>query len=230
MSTGADVLKLIKEKGIKYVDLRFTDTKGKEQHVTVPHPVVDDAFFEDGKVLRRLVDRRLEGHQRVRHDPDAGLVDRDARPVLRGADAQPALRHRRAVDHAGLRARPALAGQARRGLPASTGIADAAFFGPENEFFIFDDVRRRVRCNGASTRSIRTRARGTPARRSTTATSATVRASRAATSRCRRSTRYQDLRSAMCGAMEQLGMIVEVHHHEVATAGQARSASRPTRW
>ena len=49
MSTGADVLKLIEEKGIKYVDLRFTDTKGKEQHVTVPTRVVDDAFFEDGK-------------------------------------------------------------------------------------------------------------------------------------------------------------------------------------
>ena len=49
MTTGADILKLIEEKGIKYVDLRFTDTKGKEQHVTVPTRVVDDAFFEDGK-------------------------------------------------------------------------------------------------------------------------------------------------------------------------------------
>jgi glutamine synthetase len=49
MTTGADVLKLIEEKGIKYVDLRFTDTKGKEQHVTVPTRMVDDAFFEDGK-------------------------------------------------------------------------------------------------------------------------------------------------------------------------------------
>src|SRR4026208_1301977 len=49
MTTGADVLKLIEEKGIKYVDLRFTDTKGKEQHVTVPRRMVDAAFFEDGK-------------------------------------------------------------------------------------------------------------------------------------------------------------------------------------
>ena len=53
MTTGADVLKLIEEKGIKYVDLRFTDTKGKEQHVTVPTRVVDDAFFEDGKGIGR---------------------------------------------------------------------------------------------------------------------------------------------------------------------------------
>src|SRR5690606_24110706 len=49
MTTAADVLKFIEEKEVKYVDLRFTDTKGKEQHVTVPTRVVDDAFFEDGK-------------------------------------------------------------------------------------------------------------------------------------------------------------------------------------
>jgi hypothetical protein len=49
MTTAADVLKLIKDKEVKYVDLRFTDTKGKEQHVTVPTRVVDEAFFEDGK-------------------------------------------------------------------------------------------------------------------------------------------------------------------------------------
>ena len=49
MTTAAEVLELIKDKEVKFVDLRFTDTKGKEQHVTVPTRVVDDAFFEDGK-------------------------------------------------------------------------------------------------------------------------------------------------------------------------------------
>jgi len=49
MTTAADVLKLIKEKEVKFVDLRFTDTKGKEQHVTVPTRMVDESFFEDGK-------------------------------------------------------------------------------------------------------------------------------------------------------------------------------------
>ena len=47
----ADVLKLIKEKGVKFVDLRFTDTRGKEQHVTVPSHVVDASMFEDGKMF-----------------------------------------------------------------------------------------------------------------------------------------------------------------------------------
>ena len=46
-----DVLKLIKDKDIKFVDLRFTDTKGKEQHVTVPAATVEDDFFEDGKMF-----------------------------------------------------------------------------------------------------------------------------------------------------------------------------------
>ena len=49
--SAADVLKLIKEKGVKFVDLRFTDTRGKEQHVTVPSHVVDAGMFEDGKMF-----------------------------------------------------------------------------------------------------------------------------------------------------------------------------------
>ena len=49
--TAADALSLIKEKEAKFVDLRFTDTKGKEQHVTLPAGVVDEGFFEDGKMF-----------------------------------------------------------------------------------------------------------------------------------------------------------------------------------
>ncbi|MGH8262835.1 MAG: glutamine synthetase beta-grasp domain-containing protein, partial [Steroidobacteraceae bacterium] len=49
--TPADVLKLMKEKAVKFVDLRFTDTRGKEQHVTVPSGVVDEDFFVDGKMF-----------------------------------------------------------------------------------------------------------------------------------------------------------------------------------
>ena len=48
MTTAADVLKLLKDKEVKFVDLRFTDTKGKEQHVTVPSRLVDATFFEHG--------------------------------------------------------------------------------------------------------------------------------------------------------------------------------------
>ena len=49
--TPADVLKLIKEKDAAFADLRFTDTIGKEQHVTVPTRLVDEGFFKDGKMF-----------------------------------------------------------------------------------------------------------------------------------------------------------------------------------
>jgi glutamine synthetase len=49
--TPAEVLGLIKEKEVKFVDFRFTDTKGKEQHVTVPSHTVDEDLFEEGKMF-----------------------------------------------------------------------------------------------------------------------------------------------------------------------------------
>ena len=49
--TPADVLKLIKDKDATFADLRFTDTIGKEQHVTVPTRLVDEGFFKDGKMF-----------------------------------------------------------------------------------------------------------------------------------------------------------------------------------
>ena len=102
MSTGADVLKLIEEKGIKYVDLRFTDTKGKEQHVTVPTRMVDDAFFEDGKIFDGS---SIAGWKGIKESDMILMPDREhcrRRSVLRRDHAQPALRHHRAVDDAGL--------------------------------------------------------------------------------------------------------------------------------
>ena len=115
-----------------------------------------------------------------------------------------------------------LAKRAEAYLKAS-GLGDTAYFGPEPEFFIFDSVRWNVDMSGSlRARSSRKKRRGTPARNTSTATRATGRPSRAATSRCRRSTRCQDMRSEMCLMLESLGIPVEVHHHEVASAGQMR--------
>ncbi len=65
-------LNLIKDNEVRWVDLRFTDTRGKEQHVTIPSKEVGEDFFEGGKMFDGSSICGLEGHQRFRHDPDAG--------------------------------------------------------------------------------------------------------------------------------------------------------------
>ena len=150
------VLEMIGEHSVEYVDLRFTDTRGKEQHTTRrgsdgrgPVPRRQD--------VRRLLDRRLEGHQRVGHDPHAragtAVIDpffasRNIRcDVIEPATMQGYERDPRS-----------LAKRAEAYLK-STGIADSALFGPENEFFIFDSVRYgNGRALARSTRSTRCRA------------------------------------------------------------------------
>ena len=115
--TVADVMKMVKENEVKFVDFRFTDTRGKEQHVTVPVSHFDEDKFSVGPCFRRLVDRRLEGHRSLRHAADAGPEHRQHRSVLRRDHAVPVLRRARAGRRQGLRPRPAFDRQARRGLP-----------------------------------------------------------------------------------------------------------------
>ena len=109
-----------------------------------------------------------------------------------------------------------LAKRAEAYLKAS-GLGDTAYFGPEPEFFIFDSVRWQRRHVGLL-RQDRVRRGGLEHRQGIRARQlrATARRSRAATSRCRRSTACQDMRSEMCLILESLGIPVEVHHHEVA--------------
>ena len=101
----------------------------------------------------------------------------------------------------------------------STGIADTAYFGPEPEFFIFDDVRFEYTPNKAFHRSTRSRASGTPA------------ATRGRNLGYKPRTKqgyfpvppmdhYQDLRSEMAATLMELGIEIELHHHEVASGGQ----------
>ncbi len=103
----------------------------------------------------------------------------------------------------------------------STGIADSAYFGPENEFFIFDDIRWGTDISGAFYK-IDSEEGGWNSERGLrrTATSAIVPASRAATSRCRRWMRCRTSAPPCAWRCEEMGLKIEVHHHEVATAGQ----------
>jgi glutamine synthetase len=128
--TPDDVLKLVKDKEVKFVDFRFTDTRGKEQHVTGAGEVLHQREVRAGPRVRRFLDRRLEGHSGVRHAADAGCVVARMDPftdepvlniscdVYEPMDGKPYDRDPRSI-----------AKKAEAYLK-QTGLGDTAYFGP----------------------------------------------------------------------------------------------------
>src|SRR3984885_6726319 len=139
--TPTDVLKLIKEKEVKYADLRFTDTRGKEQHVSIPARLVDADLFTDGKMFDGS---SIAGWKGINESdmilmPEAAtaVIDpffEDTTVNLRCDVIEPATMQ-------GYERDPRSLAKRAEAYLKSTGIADGALFGPENEFFIFDSVR-----------------------------------------------------------------------------------------
>jgi glutamine synthetase len=218
--SAADVMKLIKEKGVKFVDLRFTDTRGKEQHVTVPTHTVDSSFFEDGKMFDGS---SIAGWKGI-NESDMILMPDPTTAQLDVFTEEPTVNIRCDIIEPstmqGYERDPRSAAKRAEAYLRSTGIADEAFFGPENEFFIFDDVRWATQMQGAfyaidsqegfwqSGRELEAGNMGhRPGIKGGYFPVPPVDS-------------LQDIRAAMCLALEEMGLIVEVHHHEVATAGQ----------
>src|SRR5210317_260049 len=138
--TAAEVMALIKEAEIKFVDFRFTDTIGKEQHVTVPAHTVDEDLFEDGKMFDGS---SISGWKGI-NESDMILLPDPASAVLDVFSDESQLNLRcNVIEPATMqgydRCPRSLAGRAEAYMK-STGVADSAFFGPENEFFVFDNV------------------------------------------------------------------------------------------
>ena len=220
-SNADEVLKFIKDEGVEFVDVRFCDLPGVMQHFNVPAGSLDPSFFTDGQMFDGSSIRGFqainESDMKLIPDLDTAYVDpfrvektlninfsivdpytdepysRDPRQIARKAEA----------------------------YLKSTGIADTAFFAPEAEFYIFDDVRFETKQNegyyhidsieGAwntgrveegGNRGYKTRYKGgyfpvPPV------------------------DHYADLRDEMSLALDALGLQVERAHHEVGTAGQA---------
>ncbi len=218
--TPAEILDFIKEKNVVFVDFRFVDTKGKEQHVTVPSHTIDEALFEDGKMFDGS---SISGWKGINESdmilmPDASTVFLD--PFFE----QPTLVIRCDVIEPntlqGYERDPRSLAKRAEAYLKSTGIADVAYFGPENEFFIFDDVRwgsdmsgsfYKIDSQEAGWNSERVYPDGNFGHRPSV---------KGGYFPVPPVDSLHDLRSAMCLALEEVGMKVEVHHHEVATAGQ----------
>ena len=148
MSTNT--LKLIKDNDVKWVDLRFTDPKGKEQHTSVPAIRVDKDSFSDGFMFDGS---SISGWKSI-NESDMILMPDDETPVLDPFRDEVTLILRCDIVEPSTmenydRDPRSIAKRAEAYL-ASTGIGDEAFFGPENEFFVFDDVRWEVGMGASS--------------------------------------------------------------------------------
>ncbi len=149
MSAG-DVIKMLKDNDVRYVDFRFTDTRGKEQHVSVPASTIDESIFETGKMFDgssiagwKSID---ESDMVLMPDPESAVMDpffSDPTLNLRCDILEPSTMQDYIRD-------PRSAAKRAEEYLKSTGIADTAYFGPEPEFFIFDDVRWSNTMSGAA--------------------------------------------------------------------------------
>lgn len=219
--TADKVLAFIKEKKIHFVDLRFTDTRGKEQHVTVPTDVVDQDFFIDGKMFDGS---SIAGWKNISAsdmilmpDLSAGVfIDPffdEATLVFRCDVIEPETMQFYERDPR------ALAKRAEAYLK-KTGIADTCFVGPEPEFFIFDDVRWGIDMNHAFFEIDSEEAAwnsATPYENGNIGHRPRIKGGYFPVPPVDSS---QDIRSAMCLALKELGFTIETHHHEVATGNQ----------
>ena len=220
------VLSLIKDQQLQFADLRFTDTKGKEQHISLPISVIDEEFFSQGKMFDGSSIAGWRGIDKsdmiLMPDADTVFVD----PFYK----EPTLAIRCDIldpqSMTGYDRDPRSVAKRAETYLKSTGIGDEAFFGPEPEFFLFDDVRFESTMKGcfvcvddveAAWNSGASYENGNKGYRPS------VKGGYFPVPPVDSS---QDIRSAMCKTMQDLGLVIEAHHHEVATCGQNEIATK----
>ncbi len=213
-------LNLLKESEARWVDLRFTDTKGKEQHVTIPTSEVNDEFFEDGKMFDGS---SIAGWKGI-NESDMIMMPDDSTAVLDPFTDEPTVNLRcdilEPTTGQGYDRDPRSIAERAEEYLKTTGIGDSCLFGPEPEFFVFDDVKWHADMSGAGYTI--------NSEEAAWASSHSIEGGNVGHRPGVKGGYFpvppvdslHDLRAAMCNAMEAMGLQIEVHHHEVGTAGQ----------
>lgn len=219
-------LNLIKESEARWVDLRFTDTRGKEQHVTIPSGEVDEDFFEEGKMFDGSSISGWKGINEsdmiLMPDDDTCVLDPftdDMTVILRCDIVEPSTMQ-------GYERDPRSVAKRAEEYLKSTGIGDTAFFGNEPEFFIFDDVKWKVEMSGASYAIGSEEAAWSSSEHYDEGNTGHRPGVKGGYFPVPPVDSLHDIRAAMCDAMTQMGLDIEVHHHEVGTAGQCEIGVR----
>ena len=218
--TPKEVLQYAKEKKTAVVDLKFLDFPGTWQHFSVPVELLDEDSFEDGFGFDGSSIRGWrninESDMLVIPDPSTAFMDPfTSEPTLSliGNIFDPITKERYVRDPRGIAARA-------ENYMKTTGLADEAFFGPEAEFFIFDDVRFDQRENHGYY-YLDSREGSWNSGREEGPNLAYKPRYKEGYFPVPPTDSFQDLRSEMMLTLIALGVEVETQHHEVATAGQA---------
>mgnify|MGYP006108723283 FL=1 len=218
-SDVSNVFKLAKDSGAKMVDFRFTDLPGMWQHFTSPIKELEkDTFIDgvgfDGSSIRGFQEIQ-ESDMLLIPDPSTAFIDPFMEVptlVLICTVQDPITREDYTRD-------PRIVALKAEAYLKSTGIGDTAFFGPEAEFFVFDDVRYSTAENYSFYEVDSAEAAWNTGSDEVPNLGHKLRYKEGYFP-VPPSDSLQDLRSEMCLTMMDIGLDVEVHHHEVATAGQ----------
>ncbi len=218
MSTPADIVKTIKEKDVKFVDFRFTDTRGKMQHVTADAGCVDEDLLSEGYAFDGSSIAGWKGIEAsdmlLMVDPDSIHIDPFFAQTTLAVFCdivEPSTGEMYERDPRGI-------AKKAEAYMQSTGTADTAYFGPEAEFFIFDDVK--FIADPYHT-AFKVDSSELPSNSNTDFEMGNL------GHRPRTKGGYfpvppidscQDIRSEMLSVMAEMGVSVEKHHHEVASA------------
>jgi len=218
MASAKDILNMIKEKDVKYVDVRFTDVRGKMQHVTFDIDLVDEEFLTDGTMFdgSSIAGWKAinESDMKLRPDLDTAIIDPFYQQttlalfcdILNPDTNTPYNRDPRSIAKAAFN------------YVKASGIGDTVYFGPEAEFFIFDDVqwntaphdtRYSYDCSELPVNSGKAYPEGNMGHRP---------GPKGGYFPVNPVDSGQDLRGEMLAVMGELGMKPEKHHHEVAPA------------
>jgi glutamine synthetase len=221
-----NVMKMIKDNGVKFIDFRFTDTRGKEQHVSVPTHTVDADLFTDGKMFDGS---SIAGWKGI-NESDMILMPEAETAVMDPFTDEPTLILTcdilEPTTGQGYERDPRSLAKRAEAYLLSTGIADTAYFGPEPEFFVLDDVRWGADMSGAFYKIDSEEAEWNSERVYEDGNIGHRPGMKGGYFPVPPVDSLNDMRGAMCLAMEEMGVMTEVHHHEVATAGQCEIGTR----
>ncbi len=212
-----NVLNLIKDEEIEYVDIRFTDPRGKLQHVTVMSDQVDEDFLEEGFMFDgssiagwKSID---QSDMKLMPDTESAYIDpfyAEKTLCIHCSVVEPDTGEAYDRDPRGT-------AEKAEAYLKSSGIGDTAFMGPEAEFFLFDDVRFSVEMNKVSFEVDAQDAAWNSDTEYEMGNMGHRPGIKGGYFPVNPTDAAQDLRSEMLSTMKRIGMKVDKHHHEVAS-------------